>query len=58
MSLPDWKIISECMDHYREDENIDFEYIMRQYSVPGHIAKYLAAKVKDELRAEKMGEER
>ena len=42
------------MDHYREDENIDYEYIMKQYQVEPHIAIYLAAKVKDELRAEAM----
>jgi len=53
MSLPDWKIISECMDHFK-DSDVDYEYIMKQYQVAPHIAKYLAAKVKVELRSEAM----
>jgi len=53
MTTPDWKIISECMEHFRESE-IDEDYIMRQYQVSWQVAKYLAAKVKDGLRSEKM----
>ena len=50
---PDWQIVDECMEVFR-DKDVDSSYIMNEYGAPWHIAKYLAAKVKDELRAEAM----
>ena len=50
---PDWQIVDECMEYFRE-KDVDSYYIMCKYKVTWQVAKYLAARVADELRAEAM----